>query len=170
MKTSAKVTTLTFFGASALAAAAFAFGCTVTSGTVDDDGGTTSSSSGNPPPTPPSTDGGGGDSATATCEGNNQDKTQADFGAECQSCLEANCCSQLKNCFNQTPAADDAGTTPDDCNKYSKCVLFCENGDAGDVQQCEQECSAATTPAIENSYNDILVCGKASCSTQCGIK
>ena len=169
MKTSAKWTAVTFLAATALGAAAFAFsGCTVGSGTVNDDGSTgtpPTTPPGTPPGTPPSGDGG------ATCEGNTQDTTKADFGADCQACLDENCCTELKNCFNQTAGTLDGGVAAADCNDYAKCILFCNNEDAGDPATCEQDCDTATTSAISTSYNDILTCGKdKGCATRCGIQ
>jgi hypothetical protein len=170
MTTSAKWTTVTFLAASALGAAAFAFGCTVTSGTVDDDGDAGGSSSGDPVSTPPATeDDGGTDAATATCEGNNQDLTKADFDPACQSCLEASCCTELKGCYNQTAEAD-GGIPVDDCNAYTQCILFCNNGDAGDPATCQSECDQATTQSIIDAYDAILSCGSANgCAEVCGI-
>lgn len=42
---------------------------------------------------------------------------------------------------------------------------------AGDVNQCEQECDAASTTAITDAYNAILTCGKdKGCATACAIQ
>src|SRR4051812_18154228 len=100
MTLSAKWTAVSFFALTALAAGSFAFaGCTVTSGNpTDPEGGV-----GNPP-NPDS--GAGADTSTgdsavaATCEGNKQ--TSGDFvNAQCQAALNAECCAELKGCFNQ---------------------------------------------------------------------
>src|SRR5689334_17176878 len=95
---SIKWTTVSFLAASALGAGAFAFaGCTVTSGDPSDDGGVVKDGGGTD--TTPS-DSGGDDGGTVTCEGNTKQQKKLVSDA-CQNCLNTNCCSELKTCFNK---------------------------------------------------------------------
>ena len=177
MRLSVKWMTLPILaGAAGALTFAFASGCTVTSGTVDNtEGGTTSppeTPPGTPPPPPAGDDGG---DAGATCEPNAENaQNRADIGADCQSCLDTSCCSQLKGCFNLAPGDTDAGTAASDCNAYAHCIIFCDNdfaqdagGDAGAVMECEAECAASTSDAITAAYNDLLTCRDTSCQAHC---
>ena len=158
MTLSAKWTAVSFFALTALAAGSFAFaGCTVTSGNpTDTEGGT-----GNPP-NPDS--GTGTDSSTATdsavaatCEGNTQ--SSGDFvNAACQAALNAECCTELKGCFNLV-IDQDAGGATDDCNTYTKCVDLCRaEPDATKQQQCQTECDLGAPKAVQDAYDAITKC------------
>lgn len=169
MNVSAKWTTVTFIAASALGSLVFAFsGCTTTSGTVNEDGGPTTTS--NPD------SGGGGDSAAtvSTCEGNTEDVKKVGFTDECQACLDAHCCTELKNCFNLPAGKDDAGADLADCNTYAACEVDCyTNVDAGDPDKCETDlCNnpSFSGKAVQDAYGAILTCGKTDCGTICGIQ
>lgn len=158
MKLSARVTTLSFFAATALGAATFAFaGCTVTSGTTTGDGG---------PPVNPGD--GGGDAAAAVCEGNKQAIELV--SKDCQACLNAKCCAELKGCFNKTVTPDDSGTSgTDDCNKFSECISFCYS--KGQDQTCIDECAAAAGTGIPEAYQSVIDCTKAQgCDTACQLQ
>ena len=123
MTLSAKWTVVSFFALTSVAAGSFAFaGCTVTSGNpTDSEGGTVIT---NPVDSGGGTDSGDSGVAATTCEGNKQ--TSGDFvNAACQSKLNTECCTELKTCFDLVPTADDAGTTGQDCNAYSKCIDLC---------------------------------------------
>ena len=167
MKLSAKWSTISLFFATALGAAAVAFsGCTVTSGTVDDDGGTVrDGSTSNGDGGSEASAEGGGDAAAPTCEGNTQQNQLV--SAECQSCLEQNCCNELKGCFNEQVPQGDV-----DCQAYADCIANCLTGDAGDPQACFAECDAATDQKIISAYDAIITCaeGNATCKTACGIQ
>lgn len=165
MKTSAKITTVTFLAAMALGAAALTGGCTVTSTTSNDTDGGTSSSGG-------SSSGGsssGGSSGTpsdsgtdsgATCD---NPKQTYKFPDACQTCLEKNCCSKLNDCFGQD--VGDAGDV--DCNTYSSCISDC-NADPNADQTCYDTCDAATNQALITSYDILTTCGETNCATECG--
>src|SRR5262249_8248494 len=97
--------------AAALGAAVFA--CTTTSSTntdTDGGGGTSSGSTGNPTPTPTPTP------RPATCD-SKQDASFPISSTQCQRCLNAHCCSELKTCFALNAAVD--------CNEYSDCISGC---------------------------------------------
>jgi len=154
MTLSAKWTAVSFFALTALAAGSFAFaGCTVTSGNpTDTEGGT-----GNPP-----VDGGSGDSsktdsAAATCEGNKQ--TSGDFvNAACQNALNAECCTELKGCFNLV-VDQDAGGATDDCNTYVKCVDLCRaETDPTKAAECQTECDLGAPKTVQDAYDAITKC------------
>lgn len=169
MKTSAKITTVTFLAAMALGAAALTGGCTVTStSSTDTDGGTSSSggsSSGGSSSGGSSgstTTDGGGDSSTATCD---NPKQTYKFPDTCQACLDTKCCDKLQACFNQNPAAD--GGADVDCNTYSECVSDC-NADPNADQTCYDACDAATNQAIITAYDILTTCGETNCATECG--
>ena len=152
-------------------------GCSVTSGTVDNTEGGTTTPPPPPPPPPSSGDDGGGDGG-ATCEGNNENtQNRTDFGADCQSCLDTSCCTELKNCFNLAPGQTDAGTAASDCNTYAHCIVFCDNdvaadagNDAGTIQACEDECAAATSDGVTAAYDGVLGCAKTNCSNRCNVQ
>lgn len=172
MKT-AKLTTLTFFTV-AMGAAAVAFGgCTVTSGTVNDtEGGTgssgTSGTSGSSGNSEAGTDG-GSDSAAPKCEGNKQTVKLVDDA--CQACLEANCCDQLKGCFNIVQTPTDGGFTPDNCDKFAECIAKSTSA------QDQQDCVDVTTQNVVDAYDQLFdkdiatscVAKNAACKTACKI-
>lgn len=160
MKLSRKFTTVSFLAVAATFAGAFAFGgCTVTSGTVDNDGG---------PPVTPSNgkDGGGDGSVAATCEGNKQ---KADLvSAECQACLNAQCCTELKGCYNMAVTAADGGGS-EDCNAFSECVSFCYQN--GQDATCLEECATAAGEGVPAAYQGVIDCAKAKgCGAVCYIQ
>ena len=163
MTLSAKWTAVSFLALTAVAAGSFAFaGCTATSGNpTDTEGGT-----GNPPV----------DSGTkaATCEGNKQ--TGGDlFSAQCQALLNANCCTELKGCFNLVVTANDAGTGgTDDCVKYSECIDVCSKKadgtpetDLAKVSACDDDCDKGTQPEVITAYEAIVKCAS---DTDGGLK
>lgn len=168
---SIKWTTLSFVAAATLGAGAFAFGgCTVTSGSPSDSGGIVEDGgNGN--------DGGGTDSGsdgttTQACEGNTNQKNKLVNDA-CQSCLDTNCCSELKSCFNkQVTSTDDAGAdggvASGDCNEYAECVAFCYSKQNGD-QACLDECNAGA-PDVVDEYDAIITCAEnKGCKADCNL-
>ncbi len=165
MKLSATWSTVSVAAALSLVGAAIGFtGCTVTSGTIDDDGGTVKPNDGG------SRDGtttnptdSGTDVQVVSCEGNNQQEDLV--SAECQTCLEGHCCTELKGCFNVSVDAGDVT-----CSDYADCIINCNSTDSGDVGACESECASAAGETIANAYQAILNCGAQNgCSTACGI-
>jgi hypothetical protein len=167
MKSSAK-TLLTFTAAMALGAAATVSACTVTSTTNPNfDGGPSSSSGGSSGGSSGSNDGGG------TCSPLNQNE-QAKFDTACQSCFESKCCTELKGCFNLTPAKDDAGTSLADCNTYTSCIDTCTVNNPTDQDardQCYLLCDdpTVTDPAVVTAYETMTSCGRTNCATECGL-
>jgi hypothetical protein len=169
---SIKWTTVSFLAAAALGAGAFAFaGCTVTSGEPSDPGGTVKDGGSG---TDSSTnDGGGTDGGTATCEGNTKQAKKLVSDA-CQNCLNANCCSELKGCFNKDVSSSggdggaDGGVQSGDCNEYADCVAFCYSNQGGS-KACLDECNAGA-PAVVNEYDALITCGETKgCKTPCGL-
>ena len=154
MTLSAKWTAVSFFTLTALAAGSFAFaGCTVTSGNpTDTEGGV-----GNPP-NPPVDSGTRTDGATAaTCEGNKQ--ASGDFvNAQCQALLNANCCAELKGCFN-LQIEQDAGGATDNCDTFTNCSDICRREtDTVKQQQCQTECNASAPQNVQDAYDAIVAC------------
>ena len=153
MTLSAKWTAVSFFALSALAAGSFAFaGCTVTSGTPSDiEGGTpiTSTDSGKETST-------GDGAVAATCEGNKQ--TSGDFiNASCQAALNAECCTELKGCFNLVVTSD--GGASDDCNTYVKCVdLAKKQATQADKEAAQKECDLGAPKEVQDAYDAIVKC------------
>jgi hypothetical protein len=154
MTLSAKWTAVSFFALTAVATGSFAFaGCSVTSGSpTDTEGGT-----GNPVVDSGTKDSSTGDSATATCEGNKQ--TSGDFvNAACQAALNAECCTELKGCFNLV-VDQDAGGATDDCNTYTKCVDLCRaETDPTKAADCQKECDLGAPQAVQDAYDAITKC------------
>lgn len=158
MSLNAKWTAVSFLTLSALAAGSFAFaGCTVTSSSPNDSEGGT----GNPPVTTgdssTGTDSSTTDASTATCEGNKQ--TSGDFvNAQCQAALNAECCTELKGCFNIV-VDQDAGGATDDCNTFAKCVDLCRaEQDPQKAQDCQNECDLGAPQNVKDAYDAITTC------------
>lgn len=162
-----KWTAVTFIALTSLGAASVAFaGCTVTSGKVDDfEGGapTPTTTATTPPP-----DSGPGDSGAA-CTGNMQ--TSPILSTACQSALEAECCDELKTCFNATAASTM------NCEVYGGCVANCaESIDGGappteaEIQSCiTMLCDTNAAPGIKDAWKGITECAKVGnqSSTAC---
>lgn len=160
MTLSAKWTAVSFFALTALAAGSFAFaGCTVTSGNpTDTEGGTGNPQVDSGTGTDSST---GTDSAVAaTCEGNKQGS--GDFvNAACQAALNADCCAELKACFNQVIDPDAGGAT-DNCDTFVKCSDLCrKEPDPTKQQQCQTECDLGAPKSIQDAYDAITACATA---------
>lgn len=163
MNSSAKSTAVSFLAAAALGAAIFT-GCTVTSGTVDDvDGGSSNQNN---------TDSGTQDASTEdvntapVCE-SKQSGTLVN--EECQACLDANCCTELKTCFD-IPADENAGTV--DCNDYATCIHDVRDEcNAKPTQQeiddCFADCDLTAATGVQAAYEAIEECAVTSCSSVC---
>jgi len=174
MTLSAKWTAASFFAlTAAIGAGSFAFaGCTVTSGNPDDfEGGT-----GTPPVVTPTPDSGTpvADAAVAKCEGNKQ--TGSDFfSAACQNRLNAQCCNELKTCFDlapTTPTAADPGT--DDCNAYAICIPSCKKKADGTPETdnaliiaCQDDCDKGSQKNIITAYEAIVACASSKGEDVC---
>jgi hypothetical protein len=99
MKTSAKITTVTFLAALALGAASLTGGCTVNStSSTDTDGGTSSSGGSSSGGSSGTTTSDGGSDGGETCDTANQ---TTKYPAACQACTENNCCDKISACFDQ---------------------------------------------------------------------
>lgn len=147
-----KMTSIAFFTV-AMGVGAVAFGgCTVTSGTVNDDGGVGSSGTSGTSGT--GTSGTSGTSGTpteagATCEGNKQ--TVKIINDTCQACLNANCCTELKGCFNiDTSTAADGGFVPDNCDKFTTCIANSK------TEQDQQDCVEVSTKEVVDAYDKLF--------------
>lgn len=147
-----KMTSIAFFTV-AMGVGAVAFGgCTVTSGTVNDDGGVGSSGTSGTGTSGTSGTSGTPTEAGAACgtaEGNKQ--TVKIVNDACQACLAANCCAELKGCFNiDTSTAADAGFIPDNCDKFTTCIANSKN------DQDQQDCQDVTTKEVVDAYYKIF--------------
>ena len=174
MTLSAKLTAVSFFALTGVAAGSFAFaGCTVTSGnpTTGDGGGT--------PITTPTGDSSTGDSSTgdagaAVCEGNKQ-STGDFFNAKCQAKLNSVCCTELKTCFDIVPVADDAGARGmDDCNAHQVCYVKCltkadgtPETDQTKLNACYDDCDTLAPQNVVDAYNAIDKCAMTKASDVC---
>lgn len=176
MTLSAKWTSLSILAIAALGAVA----CTVTSGDVDDStGGTGSDTDVDSGDTNNDTDASTADSGTdpdataTTCEDNQQ--SNALVSVECQACLEQNCCTELKGCFNLQPGSDDAGTAYATCNDYAACLANCSEQNPTDdaaYEACVTDfCIATTSESVATAFDGIIDCGGSKgCATECGFQ
>jgi len=163
MNTSAKMTAFSILAASALGVAAFV-GCTTTSTLSDDtDGGTIIR------PTP--TNDGGNEAGAFTVGSICSTTFQRDpLGSDdCQRCLERNCCTELRGCYNLADDIDagaDGGTRAT-CEDYSTCVFECRDK----PQSCIEDCDLAF-PQFKTPYDTLEACGAQTtggCKTECGL-
>ena len=171
MSLNAKWTTFTFMALTAVGGASFLFGgCSVTSGKVDN----TEGGVGNPPPpTPPPGDGGSDAPTVSACDGNLQ--TGKFTPPACQAALEADCCTELKACFNATIDKSDAAAPQADCNAFFACLADCEKAlpDGGtptqaEIQQCQTTiCDEASPKNVRDAYDAITTCGTAKANGVC---
>jgi hypothetical protein len=165
MNSSAKLTAV-LLAATALGVAVFS-GCTVnsTSDSNTDGGATSGSSSGGTSGTARNDAGDSG--PVLACEGNKQ--VEGVVSTECQTCLEQNCCAQLKGCFNiEVPDSGDKV----DCETYSACLSQCAEENPNDQkarQDCEQVCELSAAEGVSDAYDKIITCGEGSCQTVCGL-
>jgi hypothetical protein len=156
MTLSAKWTAVSFFALTALAAGSFAFaGCTVTSGSpsnIEGGPGTTPDSS-----TTAADSGTGTDAAAPKCEGNMQGS--GDFvSPACQAALVADCCTELKGCFNIV-VDQDAGGPTDNCDKFVACVDDARKQPTPADQKAAQKlCDLAAPTNIQTAYDAIVAC------------
>lgn len=171
MNSSATTTTLSFLAAAALGAAMF-MGCTITSSTTDDtDGGTrindTDKDKDKDKDTP---EAGAPEGGGEACE--SPQKTPFEPAA-CQSCMESNCCLELKNCFN---IGEDTANGKLGCDGFRECIDDCDKpNDDGtektDKQKttCYQElCSdLIAADGVVTAWQSILACTEQSCKTDC---
>jgi hypothetical protein len=158
MKTSAKITTVTFLAAMALGAAALTGGCTVTSTTSNDvDGGTSSSGGSSSGGSSSGSTGDGGGDASATCDTSSQ---TTKYPAACQTCTENKCCDKITACFGQTPP--DGGV---DCNGYAECVSTCEEGT--DDTCIDNECKATAPQSVVTAFDILQNCQLTNCEAEC---
>lgn len=155
MKFDAKWTALSLAAMTTLGAAAFG-GCTFSSDTDNDtDGGTR----------PPSeagtseTDSG----APVVCEGNLQ--VGVIVSEDCQQCLNASCCTELKGCFNID--GEDAGGGIG-CTEYHECIIDCNDRPEEERDGCFSACDGAAADGVQSAYETLQTCGATSC-TQCGF-
>jgi hypothetical protein len=158
MNTSAKMTAFSLLAASALGVAAFV-GCTTSSTLSDDTDGGTRDSGG------PTGDGGttGPFTVGSICKTNTQVRA---FGTlRCQECIENQCCTQLRGCFN-LPGID-AGQEQATCESYSDCTAECQQEATPQAaKDCQDLCDEAT-PSFVQPYDAITSCAETSCKAEC---
>lgn len=154
MKSSAKLTAVSFFALTALAGASIAFsGCTVTSGKVDDiEGGT-----GNKDSATPLGDAADG-SVPNACPGNTKETIGPIVSAACQAKLDSTCCAELVACFGFEISKTDAGAGALDCNGYTDCTDKCNSGPQADRVDCQKGCNLATPQGVQDAYGKIEDC------------
>lgn len=170
MSSSAKITAATLLATAALGAAVFMGGCTVTSDTVDDvDGGQqTNDRDASPDASADATP-----DASPTCASN---QTGEDIGnAECQACLNANCCTQLTTCFSLSPETDKLG-----CRDYRVCIEGGTDSEGNAVEGCNAKatdeeaqacyatCDEFAATAVQAASEAIDACaGSTACAAVC---
>jgi hypothetical protein len=158
MKTSAKITTVTFLAALALGAASLTGGCTVNStSSTDTDGGTSSSGGSSSGGSSGTTTSDGGSDGGETCDTANQ---TTKYPAACQACTENNCCDKISACFDQDPGEAGVG-----CNAYAECVSTCEEGT--DDNCIAEQCDIAVAPAVKTAFDILQQCQLTSCEAEC---
>ena len=162
MNSSAKTTVVSFLAAAALGALVFG-GCTVTtgSGTVDDTDGGTNNNNTNDADSE-DTDSGVPDTGDngGVCE-----TKQTNFfePADCQTCLNTKCCSELTACF--ALPADEANAKAE-CNGFKTCLDDCTAQE--DVDACNQECvELVAADGVANAYIAIADCAETNCAAEC---
>jgi hypothetical protein len=154
MKSSAKVTAVSFVAATALGAAIF-MGCTFGSGTVDDtDGGTQNPDSGRNETSTPTDGGPPGDSSACSTP----TRTFTIGSEACQACANTKCCGQQQACFG-IAGDPDAGTT--DCNDYNDCYVAATTPD--DIAVCD----LAASQGVPAAYQQMLQCLESNCAADC---
>ncbi len=162
MNSSAKKTTVSLLASVALGA--FVFACTTGSGTVDDtDGGTVVNR-----PADSGTNSDGGTTPTNACPTYNGGFTIQN--AQCQSCLETNCCSAISTCFDIKSDSADAGTAGQaGCDDYDTCVESCQSsGDETEQATCVAEiCDSTAKTGVKEAYEAFQTCRQQSCDAVC---
>jgi hypothetical protein len=98
------------------------------------------------------------DSGPVACT--NTGQTSLFEPASCQTCLEQQCCTQLKSCFTLTAPA-----TKLNCNQYNDCLSECVN--AADPNGCQAECNATAQTGVTTAYSNIVSCAQSKCLTPC---
>ena len=167
MNSSAKMTTLSFLAAAALGAVVFT-GCTVSSGTSNDtDGGTQNNDEKDAGSTDETDAGETPDSGDVKACETNDKQTAPLISAECQSCLDTSCCSQLTACFS-IPGDEQAGTV--DCNVYAKCIADCGEKQGDELTKCYEECDLVAAEGVAQGYDGVVTCAATNCKTPCGVE
>jgi len=132
--------------------------------------GGTGSSPGNPNVEPPQRRDAGGpaifDSGVrdtggpVACTGTGQ---TSDFNPPaCQTCLEAQCCSQLKTCFTIQGSGTKLG-----CNQFNQCIDTCTTDP--DPTTCNQECQTNAQTGVTSAFQAILSCAQSKCAVDCEL-
>jgi hypothetical protein len=138
------------------------------SATVTDDGSTTNPDTGtttNPDTGTTTTDDGGTDGGAdgGTCS------IGLDTGsADCDTCVAANCCTQLTTCDTPDDAGvDDAGFSS--CEQLLSCINDANaSADASaDAGVGESDCNPSYTTDEQTNAEGVLTCIRTSCGTQC---
>lgn len=149
---------------------AVAFACTVSSGTIDDtDGGsnTPGTSSGTV-----DTDAGDAGQTGTTCS----QLTYANTidSADCEACLEQNCCSETAGCWNKADDTD-AGQGKDlGCESYKNALLDCDEKAAdgvsqADIDECKRVSGTVTQDGVTPGYTAYQQCRLANCNDKCNV-
>ncbi|MCL2778832.1 MAG: hypothetical protein FWD73_12600 [Polyangiaceae bacterium] len=175
MNLNTKLTTFTALAIAALGTGVLAVGCSSSS---DDSGVVVDQTPGDGTGDNTGTgDTGDTGNTSQTCDVVNQ-ANDID-SAECQVCLEANCCTELTGCFDMAPAvACDLGTAEDgtdlcataNCNDFTACEAKCP--DADDPAACDLSCQETVTNLdgsmpIAEAYDAIVTCATTNCKDVC---
>jgi hypothetical protein len=100
----------------------------------------------------------GKDSSTVACT--NTGQTSKFEPVACQTCLEQQCCTQLRSCFSIT-----ASPSALNCNQYNDCLNDCV--DAADPAGCQADCNSVAATGVTSAYNNIITCAQQKCLTPC---
>jgi hypothetical protein len=167
MNSSAKITALSLLAAAALGAAAIQ-GCTVTSDTnPDTDGGTHDNNNNNNDNTDNTGDSGDNTGTTNPDSGDTgpiASQTSQFLPAECQTCLQESCRTDMTTLFGITA---DSGHL--DGNAFKECVDDCSKGADADacINAADTGCVALAAPGVEDAYRAVMACADDKCATPC---
>ncbi len=98
--------------------------------------------------------GGGGGGDGGGCQGLNNISFNDPQNANCDTCMEANCCAEVTTCF---------GDTKSDCTVVFTCIDGCAPGD----KQCEDDCVGKVSKEGTDQLKAVEGCLKNKCDPQC---
>jgi hypothetical protein len=88
------------------------------------------------------------------------------LGAQCNSCMQNNCCSPTVACFSDV---GDGGTNIDVCADLYQCYVDCNTGCGNDntcLNTCYNQCDTDHPKSIAK-YNAYESCLTSKCNTEC---
>lgn len=127
-------------------------------------GGAAGSTGGGPP-----VGGGGGGTSCDPAPGTPGSCTADDPANTCQTCIEADCCSEYGAC-TQTPNDNCAWGGPSGEGEvfcFQDCLFTAGVADASTQAACAASCTTAGCNTISTASNDLIACLNAFCFSEC---